>query len=173
MFNPYVILAALGIWLASLLGVGVWQHKAGVNSVNAAWQAKYTKEVENTAAQIQTLQNAARATEQAKAAELTALAATYEQEKQNAKRKTDTVITDLRSGAVKLRDPGAYSLLSDCSACAGTTPASRLGNGETGTELSATTSEFLVTLTGEADEVVQQLTACQAVIEADRNPAKP
>tara|TARA_R110000868_G_scaffold378761_1_gene644361 strand:- start:192 stop:434 length:243 start_codon:yes stop_codon:yes gene_type:complete len=41
-------------------------------------------------------------------------------------------------------------------------------DGGKGRELSVQTSEFLLTLTGEADTVARQLAACQDVIRSDR-----
>jgi hypothetical protein len=41
--NPYTILGAVLFWLASLAGVGYWQHEAGVDAQKVADQGEFDK----------------------------------------------------------------------------------------------------------------------------------
>lgn len=43
MLNPYAILGALAVWLASLVGVGYWQHDAGVSAQKVADQRQFDR----------------------------------------------------------------------------------------------------------------------------------
>ena len=72
-----------------------------------------------------------------------------------------------RSGTFRLRDHTASR-----EACTGGTgqaaPAPSERDGKAGAYLSAEAADFLLGLAGEADDIVRQLTACQAVILDDR-----
>jgi len=78
----------------------------------------------------------------------------------------------LVADAVKLRDPHATR-----QACGDSAPAATPGavrdNGSAGAELSQKASAFLRQLASEADAVVLQLQACQAVLREERLQASP
>lgn len=99
------------------------------------------------------------------------IATTYEQEKARAKLKTDAVISGLRNRSVVLRDPAP--IVPACpSAPAATgvsdgTALAKLPDPAAGT-ISVESSEFLIGLVTDADSIVAQLTACQAIVRADR-----
>lgn len=171
--NPYVIIGLIIAWGASLFGVGHWQNAEGHTEERVAWQAKDNQELAQANAKILTLEAAARDTEHRHAAEIDSVATTYEKEKANALAKKDSVIADLRSGALRLRDP--YSLAFKASGGpTGAAPASSgQRDGGAGGELSVSTSEFLIGLASDADEVVKQLQACQAVVRSDRDLKGP
>lgn len=171
MINPWVILGIVFVWLASLVAVGHWQHDAGATAEKAAWQQRENEELRAANAAITELQDQARATERHHAEQMSALGQTHQKEIQHveARRKADAAAA--RAGTVVLRDPGAAAREATCpcgSAAPGATTGQRDG-GQTG-QLSAAAAEFLLDLANDADAVADQLSACQAVIQADRNP---
>lgn len=170
--------AAYGLIALVLLAVSgfilhkayMWAYNTGMTEERALWQAKENIELATANSTIIQLQADARKKEADNANTLNSISAKYETEKTNEKSKTDDLITKLRNGTIKLRDPNSTpSAQSACSSATSTTSTSSSEhNGQTGSELPEKTSEFLLTITSEADEVVKQLTACQSVIVADR-----
>lgn len=170
--NPYVILAVVVMWAGSLFGVGRWQNEAGHTAERVTWQAKTNQELAQANAKIIQLETAARAQEQQHAAQLEQVATTYEKEKADVTAQKDSVIAQLRAGAIRLHDPYSPGFKAPGSP---TSPAASTGrcDGGAGSELSQRTSEFLVGLASRADEVVKQLQACQAVVKSDRKGPAP
>lgn len=175
--NPYILLAAIVLWIASIVGVGVWQRHDGASACSASWQAREAKEQAQAASQIKTLEDAARATEQKHAADVAAISTTYEQELQDAHRQHLADITDLRAGTLRLRDPNATSLRAcpDSGAQVATGAGGRDASAPGGFQsaaagiLPSATSIWLVNFADECDRNTRQLTACQQVIMDDRN----
>jgi hypothetical protein len=166
--NPYLILAAVLVWLASSAGVGYWQNQAGHAAERGKWQARENEQLTTANAKIMELQEAARAEERAKAQAVAAISEKYEKEKIDAAAQKARDIAAARAGALSLRIPAP--------SCPGA------GGGETGAapaaagerdgrapgELPREVTANLLALADDADEVVQQLSACQAVVRADR-----
>jgi hypothetical protein len=166
--NPWVILAIVIAWLASLVAVGVWQHDAGATAERTAWQQRETDELRAANAAINQLQDQARATERRHAQQMSALGQTHQKEIQHveARRKADAAAA--RAGTVVLRDPGAAreTTCPGAAAAPGAATGQRDG-GQTG-QLSGAAAEFLLDLANDADAVAEQLAVCQAVILSDR-----
>ena len=162
--NPQLIIAA--IWLASLVGVGVWQNASGHAAERAKTTDRDLAELVSANKQIVDLTDKLIADNSAHATRLSLVAQTYEKEKQDEVSKRDRVITDLRAERIRLRDPGSKSTTGRTES--GITSTTGKCDGEARPFLSIEASEFLVRLTGEADEVVHQLTGCQAVVMSDR-----
>jgi hypothetical protein len=131
---------------------------AGWKAQGWRWDASLKEQAESRVAAA----NEARNREHEMAAVQATIAETLERSKQDALRKKDRVIDDLRSGAISLP-----------------IPASVPGPGETASAAcqrnARETREFLgsfvtsvATLTAEADLVAEQLAACQAIVRADR-----
>lgn len=166
--EPYRLLAAAALWLASLFAVGVWQHHAGAVGERVTWQAKEVTEQATAAAQFKALSDAARKAEQDNAAKMAALAADYERKLSDANKQRAADIAAVRAGSLRLRDKSGTCMP------AGTDPGSKagpgpgIGNGATGCELSETASGFLLDFANDADDVARQLAACQQVILTDR-----
>lgn len=87
---------------------------------------------------------------------------------ENEKAIADRTIADLRSGAIRLRDKfaanefiaaGGIAAPGTCTGCRDAAASIRLQSEDAG---------FLVRLASEADQVADQLRACQAVVVADR-----
>ena len=174
--NPWVVLVIILLWIASIVGVGVWQRHDGANTCNASWQAREAKEQADAVSQIKTLEDAALASEQKHAADVVAISTNYEQELQDAHRQHLADITNLRSGALRLRDPNATSLRA-CPYPAGQAAAGTSGRDDSAPGgfqnaaagvLPSATSAWLIDFADQCDRNTQQLTACQQVIMDDR-----
>lgn len=90
------------------------------------------------------------------------IATTLEKDKQNALKKKDAVIADLRAGTLRLRIPSDVPGTS-----ALTAPAAKC-DGASGSELLREVVGIAVSEASRADAVVLQLNACQAIIRTDR-----
>jgi len=144
---------------------GVLETKAEyVNRDNVALK-------EALAAQHQAEINAAAADARATAAQ-TLASTNYQKGVKDGKTQTEQRIAAVNNGSLRLRDPAAKALV--CPAfgdSAGKAQVARPaggGDGQAGGELSTTASEFLLRLTGEADQIARQLGLAQAVIISDR-----
>ena len=174
--NPWVVLVVILLWIASIVGVGVWQRHDGANACNASWQAREAKEQADAVSQIKTLEEAARASEQKHAADIAAISTNYERELQDAHRQHLVDITNLRAGTLRLRDPNVTSLHA-CPDSTGQTGAGTSGRDDSAPGgfqsapagiLPSATSIWLVNFADECDRNTRQLTACQQVIQNDR-----
>jgi cation transport regulator ChaB len=166
--NPYLIIGLLIGWLASLAGVGWWQNKAGHVAERTVWQARENAELRTANDKIKAMQDSARRDEQAHALALNAVSTNYEKELSDASKLRAADIAAIRAGTLRLRDqyPASIYSLGNRSAETGPGPGGR--DGPQGAELPAATSEFLLALASDADDVTRQLTACQQVIIEDR-----
>jgi len=167
--NPWLIIIMLLLMVGALFGVGKWQNNAGHVAERVIWQGKANKELSDANAEIQRLNDVARATEQKNAAAQAQIVASYEQEKQNDVSAKDILISQLRAGTLQLRDPGATSCVQTCGSVAGQVTSSTSGNNDRAPgELSEQFAEFLIQQDSLADEIVGQLQACQKQIVQDR-----
>jgi prophage endopeptidase len=117
--------------------------------------------------QLAALEAAARVKEQAAVVQIAAIEAQHQEQLKDEKSKSDAATSDLRSGAVRLRnrftcDAGASGGVPDAatSTSGGDAAASR--------GLQGADAELLIREAARADEIVLQLQACQAVVAADR-----
>lgn len=165
--NPWAILIVVALWIASLTGVGLWQNEAGNEQCRANWLKKDNAELTEANAKIISMTEKALTDERRLAQNQADISKILEQERQNAKRKTDQLIADYHAGTLRLRDPGAQQAGSST----GCQTSATAGGSDAGTQgrLSGAAAEFLLNLTGEADEVVNQLAACQKNLLSDRN----
>lgn len=166
--NPWVLLGIVLAWGASLAGVGYWQNSTGHISERVVWQQRALTEQAAADTKYKALETRYRLTEQDSARTLAATSAAYQKDLQNAKIKNDAVVAGIRAGAVRLRDPGTRPVCTGGSAPDSATPGAVGHNGPTTGELSHELAEFLTSEAGRADDIVRQLTACQAVILDDR-----
>lgn len=167
----YVILAlsVLGSIYYAAHKAYTWAYTNGATATNNDWLARENVQVVTANAKIVQLENEAREKERIQEINVANIVDTYETDKQNAKLKTDANISNLNNGIIKLRDKYAASRQSTCPSQNSTTSTSTsVDNAETGTDLSGTAAEFLLKLTAEANEVVLQLDACQALLVSDR-----
>lgn len=166
--NPWAILGVVVLWIASLAAVGSWQNDAGHVAERDGWIKRENTELREANAKIKQLEDEARLQEHRWAQNQADIAALLEKERQDAKRKTDRLIADYRAGTLRLRDPSAARQQAGGSQGSATAAAPGQCDGTAPGGLSGEAAEFLFNLTGEANEVTDQLTACQAVIVSDR-----
>lgn len=176
MMNPWLLLGALAAFVASVTGAFFYGQNVGAEDERAEWQDRENVELSAANKRIIELTETARAQESEHAVELHAISAKYQEDLQNEKIKSDAVVSDVRAGIIRLRDPGSTASRA-CGGEAGKAAASASGrDGEAGGELPSTgdgilsveAAEFIVRIASEADDIVRQLSACQKVIETDR-----
>jgi hypothetical protein len=167
MINPYLIIVLLLAWLGSLVGVGYWQHHAGITETTLAYTQRDNNNLSVANSKIKSLEEAYRLAEQVHAAQISTIADSYEKELKDANDKTVTLITAARAGTIRLRDPGSSNAACGNSA-AKTTASTGERDGARDGGLSADASEFLLGLTGRCNGVSKKLAACQAIVVSDR-----
>lgn len=165
--NPWIIVG----FLVALIAVGAGGYLKGEHdgktAEKAEWQGRENTELTAANAKIFALEEGARKLEREHAQRLADISAKFEKDKANAAAQKERDIAAARAGALSLRipspckDPGG----SDGGA-APASPGER--DGAKTTELPRAVTEFLLGFADDADEVVDQLTACQAVISSDR-----
>lgn len=166
-------------WLGALLVVaavviaiysyGRQQFGLGEQAEKARWLARETAELAAANVKINALQTAARTAERDHAMRLAAVSAQYQEDLKHAQARKDRVIADLRTGAQRLRIPVAGAGCAGAGGMPETGPATGGRDGGTTAELSQPAAEFLVGLASDADQVAEQLKACQALVREDRN----
>lgn len=163
----------VGLAYALLTSYGNARYEAGENAERSRWMQRETTELTTANARIIELERSARANERLQAERLAAASQTYQESLQHEKATHDRTVAGLRSGALRLRIELARRQTADGGSAAGATSGSGRCDGEARAELSTAAAEFLVGLASEADTVVHQLTACQAVVSADRQINQP
>lgn len=143
----------------------LWAYNTGAQGEREAWLKAEQTQLSEAIREIEMLHVQAREAEKASRERENILSAKYQKENQDEKKRTDHIIAQLRAGALKLRDP-YRGKNAESSGSTGSSIGADTGrcNGEAGGEFSGETSEFLVELTGEADEVVNQLTYAQKLL---------
>jgi hypothetical protein len=169
--NPWVLPGVVLTLIGTHTAVGLWQRHDGAASVKAAYEARDAESARASAAKILALEEANRKTENEHAEMLAAIGEAHEKDRaaQDARRVRD--VADARSGALKLRDPGAKP-----AACPGAVSGAATSpggsDGPAAGELSHELAEFLVSEADRADAIVADLASCQAVVRADRAQTK-
>lgn len=165
--NPWII---VGFLLALIVvGAGAYTkgHSDGVDGERVVWQKRENAELAAANAKIIELNKAARDAETVHAAAVNLISTTLQGQTNAARAETERLRAAARAGTFRLRDPAGRE-----STCPGgapeTGPTAGQRDGGQGAYLSAAAADFLLGLTGEADEVVAQLTACQGVVIEDR-----
>jgi hypothetical protein len=176
MIPSWVKLLSIPLLTAVLIGMfhlhGQQQFKHGEQAERAQCFARDNEQLASANAKIKSLEEKYRQQEQDAATVIGLISSQYQRELHHVKTDKDRIIADLRGGAYRLRIP-VTSAPDTCGSVAPEAAASaRRRDGDTRAELSNEAAEFLVGLASEADEVVKQLGACQAVINADRTMGK-
>lgn len=162
----YLYLIA-GAFVLAALAWGVRSiYQSGREAERKVWEQREAKITADANEKVRLAQQRLIAQERAHAAALTEVSADYQRKLQENVNAKDRVIAGLRDGSRKLfvsaRCPNAGGVVSGAPAGAGGR------DGDARAELSGSAAEFLVAIASEADAVVRQLSACQAVIAADR-----
>lgn len=159
-----VVAAVIG----SIYAYGEKQFSRGEVAERARWQVRENTDLATANSTIIMLNRQARDRERQHAEDMALTSAQYQEDIRRVELKKDRVIADLRAGTQRLRIPIATSP----AACSGITPeAFAAASGRDGgarAELSDEAAEFLVGLASDADEIVEQLKACQQVVRKDR-----
>lgn len=168
------LLAALalgGLALAAFHGHGKQQYQAGQQDERSTWLQRDNDALRIANGQIATLQQEARDQERVHGQAMADIATQHQKDLKDARTEKDRVIADLRARNLRLRVPVVATASAACSGgSAGPEagPGAGQRDGETTAELSEAAAEFFVGLASEADDVARQLSACQAVVIADR-----
>lgn len=155
-----------------LEGIRTEADKAGYERAMGQVAKRDNKALLDAQARVNVLEAEKRALEQKAADDQAVISANYQKGLKNEKTRTDRFIADVRAGRIVLRDPGQRPAAgaADGVRSPGTEAAAGACrcDGPAGTQLSDAAAEFLLLLAGEADDAVQQLDACQAVVRKDR-----
>lgn len=180
--NPRLIKALAGL-ITSVLLVGLAyaliahygnaRYKAGETAERGRWMQRENTELIAANARIIELERSARANEWLQAQRLADASKTYQESLQHEKATHNRIVSDLRTGALRLRIELARRETAAGGTAGDSPPGPGRCDGEARAELSTAAAEFLVGLAAEADAVVHQLTACQAVVIADRQINQP
>ncbi|WP_416242773.1 lysis system i-spanin subunit Rz [Azospira sp. APE16] len=163
-----VIVLLSGLLIGAFYAYGQQQFGLGEKVERTAWLDRDNAALTKANDRIKELEDNYRAKEREHAQDMATALAKYQEDLKHEKAAKDRAIADIRSGDLRLRIPVACPEGAGGSTTAAPGPGAIGRDGETRAELSVQASEFLIGLASEADEVVLQLTACQAVVIADR-----
>ena len=161
---PFIV---LGLCLALWLGALYKAYSFGVSNERTRWQLVESKKMAALGEKIMQLNNKKYDIEQQRVKEMADLTANYQQEIKKNENKANAVLANVRAGAIKLRI-ATVRPASGAGAASQTGASIRIDSKETAAELSQQSAEFLIGQASAADQVVDQLTACQAQLLADR-----
>lgn len=155
-----------GVATVLLLLAFLFTYRHGESVSDARWQAKEAATKAAYDRQLADREAQARTVEQEAVARVNDIEKKRHDEAEAAQAAYDRLLEDYRHGAVRLRDrftcPAAASVPAAASGTAGSQPAQ--GGG-----LQPEDVRFLVSEAKRADEVTRQLSACQVILQADRD----
>lgn len=161
--NPIQTAGACAIFALGGLATGYMVGKHGADN---RWQAQIAANDAAASKALADKEAEYRDREHKQAADMAAIDQQHQEAAQNEIISRDRTITDMRAGTLRLRD--RFAVCTTASAV----PATGTGTGQRDAVqvggLQEQDGEFLVRLASEANQVVQQLTECQAVVRADR-----
>jgi len=165
--NPYVLLAVGVLWALSVAGASVKWAGLKVAEVHSTYLARDNKALADANSMIQALQDAARATEARRVQDMNTIAANYGKGYEDAEARRRRDVAAARDGALVLRVPASACRTGpgDSGPAGSSSPG---GDGAPGVELPRAVTADLLALANDADQVADQLRACQAVVLADR-----
>jgi len=154
--------------LGLLVAVGLWQRHDGALSERVVWETRLAEENANAAKLIQAAEESARQKERDSETKQTLISKDYQRKLADARTKYKSIDDAVSSGTFQLRDSDATAVCSNSSGSPEATPSTGGNNGSKGADLSPGLTRFLWFQATSADDIVEQLTACQAIVEADR-----
>ena len=158
--NPYVIIGALVLVICSYF----YGHHTGVQVTKADWEA------EKATAAVEAANTLAKANEEVRALE-NLLANRQNRVEKVYVDKIREVQVERNSLSATARDGGLFidAACSDNSNAVSSATAGLSGNNGTAkARLSSATADALIAIAADADEIVNQLTACQTILEEER-----
>jgi hypothetical protein len=160
--NPLIIKwGAIALLILSVFGSG-WH--LGAKNVQSKWDFQSAVVAAESAKTLQEAQERVLTVERESVAKLVSVQAQYQKQLKGKQSEEASAISLAYSGGLRID----AECPSNPSALSNTAASTTGGNGTTRVRLSKEAGEFLVRLAAEADRVTEQLTACQATIEADR-----
>ena len=165
--------------ILGLIGSIIWWADRNIATSAGVKKGEANKEAEYAKRDAKALREAIAAKDKAEKekaaaeklnADLVAAASTdYQKGLSDGKKNVAVAIARVHAG-YGLRDPGRSAEPAECPASGSAPPGPGTSgrDGAKGAKLSDQSATFLLSLAGEADEVVRQLTACQGVVSADR-----
>jgi len=166
--NPYVLLAAGGFWAITTVGAYQSGRTRGIESERLVWQTRENLQLQAANQKIRELAEQAREAERTHAEANAAISDYFQGELQNEKKRHDADLAAVRDGGFRLRDRYSAAICPGPDRVPETAAPAERHHGAEGAELSRESTIFLLGLASEADQIVMQLQACQAVIAADR-----
>ncbi|MBS1198687.1 MAG: bacteriophage lysis protein [Proteobacteria bacterium] len=166
--NPWTIVIAVLLWLASLAGVGWWQRTDGATIERDTWQKRENTELRTANAKIKELEAKAKSDTSAHAQALAEASTAFERKLKDANAQRAKDRAAVLAGTLRLRDNGATGLRACGSGISPPAAGASVGDGRTPGELSAAATGFLLDLASDADDIAHQLAQAQAVIREDR-----
>jgi hypothetical protein len=154
-------LAAIGLLFAGAFAFGWYQ---GSLSVEAEWSKEKAEMNARAAEEIADANDQVRAIEQQAGRNLSAITVSYETQLRKITDEKNTTLRDTRNSGlfINAKCPSDKDTMPSSSATASGSDA------ETRVRLPDALAESLISLASEADAVTEQLTACQALVNADR-----
>lgn len=166
--NPWVILGAVVALGAALTGSFFYGTSVGEAKTDVKWQRR---ELDINAESEKTLAKAnarALAAEQKSAGDMAAISKAYQEKLLEKDHEKDRAIASARASGLFIRTKRAN--------CGNAVPAAGAASsgrdGETRSELSDEASEYFIAEANRADKIVDQLTACQSIVKADRQVSR-
>jgi hypothetical protein len=165
---PFWRIAAALAAVAALAGAVWWVRDTGVQAERDRWQIKMSKSDAHWQAQLDAANASNRSSERRSARAIANVSTRYQREIKNVDAKKNYDRSSVQRGSLRLFDrPDDATRQNNCRALSATSDsaASTLGcDGREATELSRAAAENLFDLVNDADAVVAQLAAAQAVI---------
>ena len=174
--NPYVLIAVGVLWALSVAGASVKWAGLKVAEVQSAYLARDNTALADANAEIQRLQDAARATEAQRVQDMNTIAANYGKGYEDAEARRRRDVAAARDGALVLRVPASACRTgpSEAGPAGSSSPGGdgaaplQLPGAAGGGVLPPEITADLYALADDADQVADQLRACQSVVLADR-----
>src|SRR6185437_11151043 len=123
MLNPWVILAIVLAWIASVGAVGYWQNGAGHEAESAAWLQKDNADLKAANAKILALEEAARKAESEHQAKVAQLGIDYANHLKEERDQHDADVRAALAGSLRLRVPSSCPKQPDRSGAGQASPA--------------------------------------------------
>ena len=159
-------------WNKYTTGIDQAGFDRGVATTTAQYTARDNAQLQTALTRVKVLEDAARKTESAHAAAIVKVSDKLAKEKANAKLAEKRVRDAIAAGDLRVRDAafkaGTCAPVGAGSQPGATTASASGSNGAPRCQLSDATASDLLAIGRDADEVVAQLTAAQAIIVADR-----
>ena len=163
--NPWLLLGVALFYFGSVGGSFFYGQHVGANGCKVKWMTREAKIQSDMSSAMTEAQKRVLEAERKSTEDIAAVSATYQQKLEGVRREKTIAVDAARRSGLFVDTVGAAH-------CADTTPAISTGpggrDGATRSELSETAIDFFISEATRADEITEQLTACQNVLIAER-----